>query len=119
MTPPRRYKAISPVTDFNVSQRIRVQLLEDGHTELAIASITQPIRDLEEDLGHLQQRVKALEIEKAEWQTASGVHRIITARIGEATVDWAKWAVRGSLAAVGVALLGFIGRLAWKGLHGT
>lgn len=47
----RRYKAITPVTDFNVSQRIRVQLIEDGHTELAVESITQPIRDIEEDLG--------------------------------------------------------------------
>ena len=77
-----------------VSQRIRVQLIEDGHTELAVESITRPIRDLEEDLGSLQMRVKALELEKVKWQTESGVFRIIEKKMGSATVSIAKRAVR-------------------------
>jgi hypothetical protein len=96
----RRYKAVTPVTDFNVSQRIRVQLIEDGHTDLAVESITAPIRDLEEDLGLLQMRVKALELEKVNWQTESGVFRAIKAARKKTTGNWAKkaWMIVGGLA---------------------
>lgn len=111
----RRYKAITPVTDFNVSQRIRVQLIEDGHTELAVESITQPIRDLEQDLGLLRERVKALELEKAGWVTESGVHRILTVKAGRVAIDWGYWMVRGTLGAAAIALAGWIARLAYKG----
>lgn len=105
-----RYKAVSPVTDFGVSQRIRVQLIEDGHTELAVESITQPIRDLEEDLGQLQKRVKALEIEKAGWQTASGVHKIIDEKHGKVTIGWVKWAARAAAGSAILLLAGWIGK---------
>lgn len=103
-----RYKAVSPVTDFNVSQRIRVQLIEDGHTELAVESITQPIRDLEEDLGHLQQRVKALENERVKWQTDSQVLRTIESSKEKTAGSWAikAWITVGGLvlAAAGAVL---------------
>lgn len=95
-----RYKSVTPVTDFNVSQRIRVQLIEDGHTELAVESITKPIRDLEEDLGLLQMRVKALELEKVNWQTESGVFKAIDKKMGKTTISLAKRALKwlGALA---------------------
>ena len=103
-----RYKAVSPVTDFSVSQKIRVALIEDGHTDLAVESITQPIRELEEAHGHLVKRVKALELEKVNWQTESGVFRAIDKKMGRVTVSWVKRAVKwlGALALLaGGALL--------------
>jgi hypothetical protein len=108
----RRYKAVTPVTDFNVSQRIRVQLIEDGHTELAVESIIEPIRDLEEDVGLLAKRVVALEQEKVKWQTESGVFRAIDSRMTKTTGTWAK-RILGVLtvAAVGATLDRFIGKL--------
>lgn len=118
MTPRPRYRAVTPVTDFSVSQQIRVALIEDGRTDLAVESITQPIRELEENLARLRNRVIALEREKVEWQTASGVHRIIKQHIGAVTVDWVKWAVRAALCGLGAAFIAVIGwavRLAWHG----
>lgn len=97
----RRYKAVTPVSDFNVSQRIRVQLIEDGHTELAVESITEPIRDLEQNHGLLAERVKALELEKVKWQTESGVFRAIDKRMSLAT---GRWAIKGWVIVGGIAL---------------
>lgn len=95
-----RYKAITPVTDFSVSQKIRVALIEDGHTDLAVESITQPIRELEEEHGLLKNRVKALELEKVKWLTESGVFRAIDAKMGKTTVSLVKRLVKwfGALA---------------------
>lgn len=115
-----RYRSTTPVTDFSVSQKIRVALIEDGRTDLAVESITQPVRELEENLARLRMRVKALELEKVEWLTASGVHRIIEQRIGARAIDWVTWATRAALCGVGAAVLAVIGwalRAAWHGLH--
>lgn len=112
-----RYKAITPVTDFNVSQRIRVQLIEDGHTELAVESIIEPIRDLEEELGLLRRDVKLLQDANRERKnyTDSGIWKVVKGKLDEQAVGWVKWALRGVLAIMGAGLLS----LAWKGLHTT
>lgn len=99
-----RYKSVTPVTDFSVSQRIKVALIEDGHTDLAIEAITKPIRELEEEHALLQKRVRALELEKVNFQTESGVHRLIDAKVGKAATDWSKWGTRLALAAALAAL---------------
>lgn len=117
---PRRYRSITPVTDFSVSQQIRVALIEEGRTDLAVHSIVQPIRELEEELAHLKNRVLALEHEKVEWQTASGVHRIIKQHAGARAVDWVTWATRAALCGIGAAVLaaaGWVLRALWHGLH--
>lgn len=101
----RRYKAVTPVTDFNVSQRIRVQLIEDGHTELAVESITQPIRDLEEDLGLLQMRVVALELERVKWLTESGVFRAIDKKAAGVTLSRVRRMTKGGLKFLGALAL--------------
>lgn len=96
----RRYKAISPVTDFSVTQRIRTALIEDGRTDLAIEQITQPISELEEAHALLMKRVVALEQEKVHWQTASGVHKAIKLYKEKTAGNWAikAWVLVGSLA---------------------
>lgn len=106
----RRYKAITPVTDFSVSQRIRVALIEDGHTSLAVESITEPIRDLEEAHALLQKRVKALESEKVEWMTRSGVFRAINEKAGKVAINWGTWALKGTISAAALLLAGWIGK---------
>jgi hypothetical protein len=88
-----RYKSITPVTDFSTSQKIRVALIEDGHTDLAVESITEPIRELEVSYGLLAKRVVALELEKVKWQTESGVFRAIDKKMSLATGNWAKKAL--------------------------
>lgn len=115
-----RYRAVTPVTDFSITQKIRTALIEDGHTDLAIEQITQPISELEEAHARLQMRVVALEQEKVNWQTESGVHRIIDAKVEKTAFNWIKLAVNGALGALGLSLLWalkLVAVLAWKGLH--
>ena len=110
----KRYKAVTPVTDFSVSQRIRVALIEDGHTDLAVESITEPIRSLEEECGHLRMRVVALEQEKVKWQTESGVHRIINeVNLKRSGKRW-DGGVHWTLKLVGALLLALLGALVEK-----
>ncbi len=90
----RRYKAVTPVTDFSISQKIRVALIEDGHTALAVESICAPVRELEEDIETLRRRIMALERERVNWQTESGVHRLLDEREGKIAGDWGKWGIR-------------------------
>lgn len=115
-----RYRAVSPVSDFSITQKIRTALIEDGHTDLAIEQITRPIAELEEAHARLQMRVMALEQEKVNWQTESGVHRILEAKVEKTAFNWMKLAANGALGAAGLgALWGIkvVAELAWKGLH--
>jgi len=115
-----RYRAISPVTDFSITQKIRTALIEDGHADLAIEQITQPISELEEAHARLQMRVVALEQERVNWQTESGVHRILEAKVQKTAFDWMRFAINGALGALGLGVLWgikVVAMLAWKGLH--
>lgn len=96
----RRYKAITPVTDFSVTQKVKTALIDSGHTDLAIEMITEPIGELEIAHALLQNRVTALEQEKVNWQTESGVHRAIESAKEKATGNWAikAWMILGGLA---------------------
>lgn len=109
----RRYKAITPVTDFGVTQRIRVALIDAGHTDLAIEQITKPIGELEEAHALLKNRVIALEQEKVKWQTDSQVLETIKIVRKKTAGNWAikAWAIVGglALAAAGAAISRFIG----------
>ena len=103
-----RYRSITPVTDFSVSQAIKVALIDAGHTDLAIESITMPIRELEIEHAMLEKRVMALEQERVKFQTESGVHRIIHRQVNQATAGIvgkaATWIGGALLAAVGAVL---------------
>ena len=115
-----RYKAITPVTDFSITQKITTALIEGGHTDLAIQQITQPISELEEAHALLQMRVVALELERVKWQTESGVHRILDAKVEKTAFNWMKLVVNGALGALGLGVLWgikVVAALAWKGLH--
>jgi hypothetical protein len=96
----RRYKGVRPVTDFSITQKIRTALIDAGHADLAIEQITQPISELEVAHGLLIERVTALEQEKVNWQTESGVYRAIESAQKKATGSWAikAWKVVGGLA---------------------
>lgn len=110
----RRYKAITQVTDFSVTQKVKTALIESGHTDLAIEMITEPIGELEVAYALLQNRVTALEQEKVNWQTESGVHRAIQSDKEKTTGSWAikAWIVAGGLAltAAGAVIDRVIGR---------
>jgi hypothetical protein len=84
-----RYRAVTPVSDFNITQKVRIALIDAGHTDLAIEQISEPIRELEESHALLIKRVIALEQEKVKWQTESGVFRAIDKKMKLATGNWA------------------------------
>jgi hypothetical protein len=57
--------------------------------------------------------------DRAEW-TKTGIWYVVKAKLDEEAVDWLKWFIRGAAAAVGsglLALLVWVLKLAWKGLH--
>jgi hypothetical protein len=110
-----RYKSVTPVSDYSVSQRIRVALIDDGRTDLAVESITQPIRELEEDYALLENRIKALEAEKVKWQTESGVYRAIDKKMMKTTFSFGKWV----LAALGTLAIAAIGAMLHKVIERT
>lgn len=103
--PPKpRYRALTSVTDYSVSQKIRTALVEDGHTDLAIELITVPVRTLEEQLGGALKRIQMLEDANRERLTESAVLRLIEAKNNAIAVDWAKWGFRAAtLLAAGAA----------------
>jgi hypothetical protein len=114
-----RYRAITPVTDYSITQKIRTALIEDGHTDLAIEQITQPISELEAAHALLLNRVVALEQEKVKWQTESGVYRILDKKVQKTAFNWMKIATRGLVLSLGALFLWGIEvvvKLAWKGL---
>lgn len=109
-----RYRAITPVTNYSTTQKIRVALIDAGHTDLAVETISAPVRELEEEFALLKQRIVALEREKVNWQTESGVHRIIREKF---TATTSTLAVKALVALGGLVLAvagAILGRVIWK-----
>lgn len=112
--------------DMTITQRVRNVLMEGGHYDLVAEQMVDGLRDIEtmarSGLKELSERVKALELEREEFMKESGVIRVFDKKSNEQSVGWMKWGTRAALAGIGTALLGVIGwvlRLAWKGLHAS
>lgn len=99
--------------DPTITQKVRTQLLEDGHSELVVESLAEHFKVIEQHLELLARDVRLLQIADQKRVTDTGVQRIIDAKIGAESLDWVKWGIRALVLGAG----GFIARLAWKGLH--
>lgn len=106
--------------DPSITQKVKNALFEAGREDLLDALRDSGMAELEENYDLLKKRVIALEQEKVNWVTESGVYRAIEKKAGKIAVNWGKLAARGLIAAAGAALLaGFawLVKMAWKGLH--
>jgi hypothetical protein len=93
----------------------RVDRSEDVY--VVLDRIRQAFHDIDDMCGRLEERIHALETEKASFQTESGVHRIIESTVAKEAFDWVKWATRGVLGVIGSAAIVYVFRLIWSALH--
>jgi hypothetical protein len=100
------------------TRRLLAKIDREADLYVVADRMRQAIYDLDDYTGRLDARINALEQEKAEFLKESGVHRVIQAAVAKEAIDWGRWAVRGTLAAVALTLAGWILKLAWKGFHG-
>lgn len=100
------------------TRRLLAKIDREADLYVVADRMRQAIYDLDDYTGRLDARINALEQEKVKFQTESGVHRILENAVAKQAIDWGTWAVRGTLGAGGLALGGWILKLAWKGFHG-
>lgn len=107
--------------DASITQRVRAALIDAGHPDLAIETISEAVRELESEIYTLKRDVKLLQDANRERKnfTDSGVWRTVKAKLDEEAVDWVRWAIRGVLGVVGATLIGVLLRVAWKGFTRT
>lgn len=99
--------------DPTITQKVRAQLLEDGHAELVVEGLAEHFRELEIEIGTLKRDLRLLQIAETNRVTDTGVHKAISAHLNKDAVDWLKWGIRAALLGAG----GLVARLAWKGMH--
>jgi hypothetical protein len=110
--------------DPTITQKVRTLLYESGHGDMVNEIIIDGMRDVEQmsrtGLSDHEKRLLMLEEAERNRVTESGVWRIVKGKLDGEAVGWMKWGTRAALGGLGVAglgLLGWILKLAWKGLH--
>lgn len=104
--------------DPTITQEISVALRDAGRDDLVDALRAAGMAEFEHELHLMKERVKALELEKVNWMTESGMFKAIDDKAGKVVVSWGKKALNAAVAAAGlgiVSLLIWVGKLAWKG----
>jgi hypothetical protein len=110
------------VRDPTITSRILAAIDRSDDPHLHIDILREADLEQSEAISELRRDVKLLQDAQRQRLTDTGVWKIVKGKLDEKTVDWMKWAVRGSLAGVGAALLAgitWVLKLAWKGLHTT
>jgi hypothetical protein len=119
----RRF-ASSSHHDPTITQKTRTILLENGDIDVVVETMIDGMRDVEQmsrtGLSDHEKRILMLEEAERNRITESGVWKVVKAKLDGEAVGWMKWGTRaaiGGLGAAGLTLLGYILKLAWKGMH--
>jgi len=107
-----------PRFDPTITQKVRASLIEDGHSDLVIESLTAGLSLMEQEIQRIARDVLLLQASDRERLTQTGVWTFIKAKIDAQVIDWGTWAMRGALGAAAagvVAALAMLARFAWKG----
>ena len=107
-----------PPFDPTITQSVETALRDAGRDDLVDALRKAGMRELEEDLHKAKERIHALELEKRNFLTESGMFKAIDKRAGKVVVSWGKRALQGAAGVTGLALASgvvWIIKLAWKG----
>jgi hypothetical protein len=102
-----------PLYDFSITQAVRTQLIEDGHSALVIETVSAAVHALELQVHTLTRDIKLLQEAEETRVNESGVHRIVKAEINREGADWFKWGLRAFLVMGG----GLMAKLMWKGFR--
>lgn len=106
--------------DPTITQRVKNALFEAGREDLLEALRDSGMEELETELDLAKKRIHALELEKKNWLTESGMFRALDKRAGKVVMSWGKKALHTAAGAAGlgvVSLLIWLIKLAWKGWH--
>jgi hypothetical protein len=104
--------------DPTITQKIKNALFEAGREDLVDALRDSGMAELEEELHKAKERIHALELEKKNWLTESGMFRALDRRAGKVAVSWGKRALQAAAGAVGIGAISaivWVAKLAWKG----
>lgn len=104
--------------DPAITQQIENALFDAGREDLVDALRAAGMAQLEHDLHLAKERIHALELEKKNWLTESGMFRALDKRAGKVAVSWGKRALHAALASAGLGIISlfvWILKLAWKG----
>lgn len=99
--------------DPTITQKVRTQLIEDGHSDLVVEQLSAAFGAVEGRLEVLERDVRLLQIAETRRVTDSGVHKAIVEHANKDAVNWLRWGIRAALIGAG----GLVARLAWKGMH--
>lgn len=99
--------------DPSITQKVRAQLLEDGHAELVVEGLAEHFKAIEARLEVLERDNRLAKIAEQKRVTDTGVHRAIVDQANKDAVNWLRWGIRAALLGAG----GLVARLAWKGMH--
>lgn len=111
-------KPFKPPFDPSITQKVKNALYEAGREDLVEALRDSGMAELEEELHKAKERIHALELEKKNWLTESGMFRALDKRAGKVVVGWGKRMLHALVAAAGVGILSglvWVAKLAWKG----
>lgn len=106
--------------DPTLTQRVLAAIDKSDDPHLHIDILRRELYEQAEAMQAMARDIKLLQDAERERLTATGAWTLVKAKLEEEAIDWVKWMIRGTVGALGLALvgaLGLIGRLAWKGLH--
>lgn len=119
-----------PPFDPSITQAVETALRDAGRDDVVDLLRKSGMRELETNLHNAEERIKALEREKVNWMTESGMFKAIDERATKTAVTvWKRIAAAAAGAAakavavaVATGILGLIGLLAkliwtWKGIQ--
>lgn len=90
-----------PPFDPSITQAVETALRDAGRDDVVDLLRKSGMRELETNLHEAEMRIKALELEKVNWMTESGMFKAIDERAAKAAISWGKKAA----AAAGKTLL--------------
>lgn len=107
-----------PPFDPAITQELETALFDAGRADLVDALRKAGMRELEEDLHKAKERIHALELEKKNWLTESGMFRALDKRAAKVAIGWGKRALQAAAGAAGLGLISlaiWVLKLAFKG----
>jgi hypothetical protein len=110
--------------DPSITQAVETALRDAGRDDVVDLLRKSGMRDLEEELHRAKQRIRALEQERVNWLTESGMFKALDERAAKTAMSMgkkvgaavAKTALVASISGA-AGLIGWLIKLALKGMH--
>lgn len=114
-----------PPFDPSITQAVETALREAGRDDVVDLVRKSGMRELETNLHNAEERIKALELEKVNWMTESGMFRKLEERAAKTAISAGKRMAKAALKALAIAAVtGAVGLIGWavriifsKGMH--